>query len=155
MTILNTIYKNVCNDLYFGGWLGTVMLDIGGDLVLRWHVAVEPDEAENDTHCFRDALVKGEGHSFVQGNFDHLDQFALLGFTSSLSDAILFGHLSVEHGLLRSSHSDSWPVGEESTRDSGHSILTWQKEQFENAQTWGHFSFPLQDTAAINYECMN
>lgn len=89
------------------GWLGTVTLHVGGDLVLRRHVAVEPDEAKNDTHRFRDAFIKGEGHGFVKGNFDHLDQFALLGFTSSLSDAILIGHLRVEHGLLRSGHSDS------------------------------------------------
>lgn len=141
MTILITTYKNVCNDLYFRGWLGTVTLHIGGDLILRWHVAMEPDEAENDTHCFRDALVKGEGHGFVQGHFDHLDQFALLGFSSSFSDANLIGHLCVEHSLLRSSHSDSWPVGEESTRDSKRAIRE-------------HFSFPSQGTAAINYECL-
>lgn len=89
------------------GWLGIVTLHVGGDLVLRRHVAVEPDEAENDSHCFRDALIKGEGHGFVKGNFDHLDQFTFLRFTSSLSDTVLFGHLGIKHGLLGSSDSHS------------------------------------------------
>lgn len=118
------------------------MLHVGGDLVLRWHVAVEPDEAENNAHRFRDAFVECEGHGFMKGNFDHLDQFALLGITSSFSDVILIGHLSVEHGLLRSGHSDSWPVGEESTRDSVHSIMTSQKEQHENTETLRFLSLP-------------
>ncbi len=68
---------------------------------------MEPGEAENNAHRFRDAFVEGEGHGFMKGNLDHLDQFALLGITSSFSDVILIGHLSVEHGLLRSGHSDS------------------------------------------------
>lgn len=89
------------------------LLDISGDLVLRRHVVVEPDEAKNDAHCFGDALVEDEGHRFVQRDFDHLDQFSLLGFTSSLSYAMLVGHLGVKHGLLGSGHTDARPVGED------------------------------------------